>query len=95
MSDVKVCLHDSVPGIEIHNNVQSFLPGIYVHCTPAVVIVVFSNGKLLCHGRTYVDLMLDQMLSQTIHSKHQEGEPNSQRLKQKNMKKSACISLTL
>ena len=65
MSDVKVCLHDSVPGIEIHNNVQSFLPGIDVHCTPAVVIVVFSNGKLLCHGRTSVDLMLDQMFSQT------------------------------
>ena len=81
MSDVKVCLHDSVPGIEVHNNVQSFLPGIYVHCTPAVVIVVFSSGKLLCHGRTYVDFMLDQMFSQTIRSKHQEGEPNLQRMK--------------
>ena len=81
MSDVKVCLHDSVPGIETHNTVQSFLPGIDVHCTPAVVIVVFSSGKLLCHGRTSVYLMLDQMFSQTACSKHQEGEPNSQRMK--------------
>ena len=81
MSDVKVCLHDSVPGIETHNTVQSFLPGIDVHCTPAVVIVVFSSGKLLCHGRTSVYLMLDQMFSQTARSKHQEGEPNSQRMK--------------
>ena len=81
MSDVKVCLHDSVPGTEIHNTVQSFLPGIDVHCTPAVVIVVFSNGKLLCHGRTSVDLMLDQMFSQTDRSKHQEGEPNKNEIK--------------
>ena len=81
MSDVKVCLHDSVPGIETHNTVQSFLPGIDVHCTPAVVIVVFSSGKLLCHGRTSVYLMLDQMFLQTARSKHQEGEPNSQRMK--------------
>ena len=67
--------------LELKYTVQSFLPGIDVHCTPAVVIVVFSNGKLLCHGRTYVDLMLDQMFSQTIRSKHQEGEPNLQRMK--------------
>ena len=79
MSDVKVCLHDSVPGTEIHNTVQSFLPGIDVHSTPAVLIVVFSSGKLLCHGRTSVDLML--MFSQTIRSKHQEGKTNSQRMK--------------
>ena len=67
--------------LELKYTVQSFLPGIDVHCTPAVVIVVFSDGKLLCHDRTYVDFMLDQMFSQTIRSKHQEGEPNLQRMK--------------